>query len=769
MYRFFKPISKPSTSTSSDAAASTSEAPANAPIPSAPISPNQLHLSAAPASPATPNTVSDLNGDAPSQPMLTSYPKHAFGSTFRAFNSAWYRTRPWLEYSIQRDACFCFPCRKYATANERDVVFTLRGFNNWKAALERDRGLQKHASSHSHAQAAATWSQHKCREVTGETIDCMLVGKTQLEKNRYYVKSIGDVVKFLCVNELGLRGTTETFKHDHQNTDTDDTVTAAGLFLKLFEYTLEKDEKLADIAKGIPKNAKYTSKDIQNEIIETLANMVLGEVRKRYANADSAGFCIKCDGTRDKSNVENLSIMIRFVCNSKPEEHLIGLLDLHKLDAEYISTEILKHLSEAGYSGDNIVSQCYDGASVMSGVQGGVQALVQKKLDRYIPYIHCYNHQLHLVVVHAMQGVPSARRFFDLSGSLYKFFRHHYVSENYDAPCLKRLHEIRWTSHYDVTKCIVENEDHLLTILSKISEDDDATGDLCTEASGLLIQIKRHHFFEIGQFLVRVLGVLKPANEILQSQSVDMCAACEVVAASLESLKDIRKDDCWTELSQAPAVDDSHPPKRRRTLSKYLGESVVLSTVGHVDSNDPTITPCQSLKRSLLNILDRAISEMENRFCKKNIDLMTAIASLVPKSSAFLDPTLLSSLHVLAGTGADDVSLKNEILVAKPMLVKKCPKETDLSSMCKHLQEYKEAFPVLHKLNVTALVIGVSSASCESSFSTLSRVLTPYRSNMLHQRKKNLVILAHEKSITNTLDMDEFVRMFAKGSRRLIL
>lgn len=40
---------------------------------------------------------------------------------------------------------------------------------------------------------------------------------------------------------------------------------------------------------------------------------------------------------------------------------------------------------------------------------------------------------------------------------------------------------------------------------------------------------------------------------------------------------------------------------------------------------------------------------------------------------------------------------------------------------------------------------------------------------MLHERKRNLVILAHEKSITNTLDMDEFVRMFAKGNRRLML
>lgn len=114
---------------------------------------------------------------------------------------------------------------------------------------------------------------------------------------------------------------------------------------------------------------------------------------------------------------------------------------------------------------------------------------------QYIPYIHCYNHQLHLAVVHAIQCDPCGKKFFDFANSLYSFFHHHYVSEKYDAPCLKRLLEIRWTSHYDVTKCIVENEDVLLSILSNIAEDDFATTDLSTEAAGLLIQIKRHNFF----------------------------------------------------------------------------------------------------------------------------------------------------------------------------------------------------------------------------------------------------------------------------------
>ena len=108
---------------------------------------------------------SDLNVNAPSQPILGSYPKRAFGATFRSFIPAWYHSRPWLEYSVRRDACFCFPCRKYgSSANERDVVFTLTGFNNWKAALERDKGLKRHVSSYNHVHSSTTWTQHKSRD-----------------------------------------------------------------------------------------------------------------------------------------------------------------------------------------------------------------------------------------------------------------------------------------------------------------------------------------------------------------------------------------------------------------------------------------------------------------------------------------------------------------------------------------------------------------------------------------------------------------------------
>lgn len=53
-----------------------------------------------------------------------------------------------------------------------------------------------------HLQASSLWSKVMKREATGET-EAHLLGPNQIEKNRYYVKSIGEVVTFLRAQILG--------------------------------------------------------------------------------------------------------------------------------------------------------------------------------------------------------------------------------------------------------------------------------------------------------------------------------------------------------------------------------------------------------------------------------------------------------------------------------------------------------------------------------------------------------------------------------------
>ena len=131
--------------------------------------------------------------------------------------------------------------------------------------------------------------------------------------------------------------------------------------------------------------------------------------------------------------------------------------------------------------------------------------------------------------------------------------------------------------------------------------------------------LRKHHFLEVGGFLLKVLGALRPANAILQAHSVDLCCAGEVISASLQALRGMRDDESLTNFD----IDDRAPApavKRKRTMCSQLTGSVVL----------------------LLNILDRAIVEMETRFPRGNLDLMKAVNFLLPQSPSFLDVGMLT-------------------------------------------------------------------------------------------------------------------------------
>ena len=59
-----------------------------------------------------PSDLATTKNHSPCQPKLTQFPSHIIAGKQRSFSSSWY-SYSWLEYSVQQDACFCFPCRMF--------------------------------------------------------------------------------------------------------------------------------------------------------------------------------------------------------------------------------------------------------------------------------------------------------------------------------------------------------------------------------------------------------------------------------------------------------------------------------------------------------------------------------------------------------------------------------------------------------------------------------------------------------------------------------
>ena len=77
------------------------------------------------------------------------------------------------------------------------------------------------------------------------------------------------------------------------------------------------------------------------------------------------------------------------------------------------------------------------------------------------------------------------------------------------------------------------------------------------------------------------------------------------------------------------------------------------------------------------------------------------------------------------------------------------------------LTPVKAAFPHLISALQIALTVGVTSASCERTFSSLKRLKTYTRQSMLQSRMNSLAILTIEKDVVETLDLERVVTKFA--------
>lgn len=158
-----------------------------------------------------------------------------------------------------------------------------------------------------------------------------------------------------------------------------------------------------------PRNAKYTHHDIQNEILDIMANMIRDQISGEIQDAEL--FALMVDESKDLSKTEQVSVVVRYVKNDEVVEEFLHFTPADGLDAESLFAIIKETLSKCNIDHTACIAQCYDGAAVMSGVHNGVQEKFREEVPQAI-YIHCHAHRLNLVLVDCVRNVKPAGDFF---------------------------------------------------------------------------------------------------------------------------------------------------------------------------------------------------------------------------------------------------------------------------------------------------------------------------------------------------------------------
>lgn len=129
------------------------------------------------------------------------------------------------------------------------------------------------------------------------------------------------------------------------------------------------------------KTYKYTSPDMQNEILQVMSHTILRNVADNLRHGRFYTFyTIMADETTEQSNREQVILVLRHVDSElNVHEEFVGLYIVPVINAHTLTNTIEETLLRLNLSINNCRGQCYDGASNISGAKKGVATNIRAR------------------------------------------------------------------------------------------------------------------------------------------------------------------------------------------------------------------------------------------------------------------------------------------------------------------------------------------------------------------------------------------------------
>ena len=398
------------------------------------------------------------------------------------FQKRWLTDYTWLRY-IQEESHrggWCLPCCLFLTNLEKTSLgnFVKTPFINYNKSKELLAGHSKKQYHVTAMDRASTFIGNFLNP--GRRIDSMLVetSSKNFEFNSRILPTIIDAVIFCARQRIALQGCHQD-KIDYSSEPTQNHGNFVGVLRLLAKYNSTLDDHL----RNGPRNALYTSKTVQNEILQIAAD----QIREfcRICLKKCSHFSILADEVTSHGK-EILSVCIRFLevdsshYQVKPKKHevLLDFAYLQRITGESISKSILEVLKTHGIDIKSCRGQAYDTTSSMSSPTAGVQAHIKKEAPD-ADYQGCCLHSLNLVICKA-SAITSVRNMFDGCQQAFLFFhnspkRQRFFELVIESFCptptkkkIKGLCQTRWVERHSTFDTILDLYPYLMQTWEEI-------------------------------------------------------------------------------------------------------------------------------------------------------------------------------------------------------------------------------------------------------------------------------------------------------------
>lgn len=410
----------------------------------------------------------------------------------------------------------------------------------------------------------ATLSLHHFGAMEVATDRANSASKTQhnqeVAKNREIMRRLIDVTVFLAKQGLPFRGHDETAESSNR-----------GNYVEALNLVASHDRLLSEHMES-GGSFKGVSKDTQNDLIRHIHDVVTDAVHAEIR--DATFVAIGADGTTDISTEEQLVTTVRYVDgDGEIQERFMGFQAMAgRHDAASVAEKVLAVCRQIGSCETKLVSQSYDGASVMSGRESGVRAIVQSHYSHAV-FLHCYAHRLNLVLMDGAD-VKEVKRFFCAVRGFHTFFsrstkRTALLKECGTASRMVAGSETRWQYLERAVHVVRGNLAALKQALTIISQSDEWLSDAqaVSSARGLLTNLQSLEFLFLLILYDDIFALTGKLYEKLQSKKLDVAIAVTSVSECQQQLKRLRTEKaCERKIQQAAelAGDDASPAPRKR-------------------------------------------------------------------------------------------------------------------------------------------------------------------------------------------------------------
>ncbi len=702
-----------------------------------------------------------------------NYPAQFLHGCNRRFKPEWAKRHPWISYSQSDDGVYCKACVLFAPSDvhgQKLGVLVTKPFTVWTkktSVFDSHEKLNYHQNSMTRMTAFKESSANPLLNVATMLNNTR---KEQVSRNTKVIKSLLKCVSFCGKQGLSFRG--------HRDDTTASQTVNMGNFIELVRFRAENDEVLRTYLATSPMNALYTSKTIQNEMIDIIGSAIKDKILDKIRQAKF--FTILADEVTDCSNLEQLSIVIRFVDDKIIREEFLGFIAVERITGECLATELLSWLQTHSIDISFCRGQGYDGASNMSASTSGAQGRI-RSVSPMAFYTHCQSHQLNLCIVKAC-SIPQIRNANGVISEIAKFFnyspkRQHFFEQTIDKESpneskkkLKDLCKTRlvqridsYTVFYDLYPCIIKTMEAISTQRSTSEWSWDT--ETLTKARGFLHQLLSFEFLVAFNVTMIILSSLRFLTVNLQKKSNDILAAYEHVCEVILNLE-LQKTNCEEEFHlwyvDIKAMADELGITA--TTPRIVGRQVHRSNV-------PGDSPEVYYRRNLvIPFLDHIVTELNERFGPtqqtkvKLLGLIPSIAATYPSASI----AEVGELYKADLSSPQMLSIEFRRWKSKFLTIHEKDRPQTLESAL-HFCD-KEDFPNIFTLLVIACTLPVTTCENERSNSQLKLLKTYLRSTMTEERLSSLALIKIHRDMVKDLDFDKLVVDFAnKHPRRMAL